>query len=346
MRQRTHIHSSVQDCPPKGRRWPLIAVAILCYAMFLRMCYCLLKEGSVFLYDNWKDELFYHAANIIPMAVMAASCFAIVFFVTDRGILARKFMLKSFVDLLSTAALTFIGYSVLVMFYRIFMPINVDFGGILVTWIVTFLVVELVYYMYRSRRELKKAEYAKLRAVQYQFNAFRSKVNPHFLFNSLNMLMEIIETDKRKAVEFTQSLSDIYRYTLDIYGKSSVSLSDEISFLRSYLHVLSLKYNDFLKVNISENTSLKGKSIVPFTMQLLLENVTKHNVISDRHPVSVDININDDCITMTNGIKRKESRTDLSGLGLKYIYSQYEIKGKSFMVKDDGKIFTAIVPYL
>ena len=109
MRQRTHIHSSVQDCPPKGRRWPLIAVAILCYAMFLRMCYCLLKEGSVFLCDNWKDELFYHAANIIPMAVMAASCFAIVFFVTDRGILARKFMLKSFVDLLSTAVLTFIG---------------------------------------------------------------------------------------------------------------------------------------------------------------------------------------------------------------------------------------------
>lgn len=327
-------------------RIPLVALAVLGYAVFLRLCYCLLVHGTVLLYGGWKEEIIYHVANILPMAAMAGGCACIVFLVTDRGVLRERFFLKSCVDAVLTFILTWAGYFALLAIYRLFhQSWNVDYGGIIVIFLVTWLLTECFYYMIRSRRELKKAEYQKLRAVQYQFDPFRAQVNPHFLFNSLNMLMDIIETDTKKAGRFTEALSDIYRYVLQTHSKSSVCLSDEMAFLESYLHILGLKYNNFLSVRMEVSADCGKKRIVPFTMQLLIENVTKHNVISEKYPMEVKIDINEENIIIANRITRKKNGVS-SGLGLKYLQSQYEAAGKVFSVTDDGEYFTASVPYV
>lgn len=327
-------------------RIPLVALAVLGYAVFLRLCYCLLVHGSVFLYGGWKEEIIYHVANILPMAAMAGGCVCIVFLVTDRGVLRERFFLKSFVDAVLTFIMTWAGYFALLAIYKMFhQSWNVDYGGIIVIFLVTWLLTECFYYMIRSRRELKKAEYSKRKAIQYQFAAFRAQVNPHFLFNSLNMLMDIIETDTKNAGRFTEALSDIYRYVLQTHSKSSVKLSDEMSFLESYLYILKLKYNNFLNVNVEVLEDRSKNEIVPFTMQLLIENVAKHNIISEKYPMEVKIEIGADNIKISNRIARKKSGTP-SGLGLKYLQSQYEAAGKTFSVTDDGEYFTACVPYV
>ena len=191
--------------------------------------------------------------------------------------------------------------------------------------------------------EKLKNETASRMLISAEMDMLRSQVNPHFLFNSLNILMDIIENDKNKAVEFTEALSDIYRYVLSTHRRARVTVSEEFSFLEAYIHILTLKYNQFLKVSILNQIS-STKYIIPFTMQVLMENVTKHNIISDRHPMAVSITATDDGIVMQNPIRRKKNSG--TGLGLKYIMTQYRTFGKSFTISDDGEYFTVKIPFI
>ena len=119
-------------------RIPLVALAVLGYAVFLRLCYCLLVHGTVLLYGGWKEEIIYHVANILPMAAMAGGCACIVFLVTDRGVLRERFFLKSCVDAVLTFILTWAGYFALLAIYRLFhQSCNVDYRGINVIFLVT-----------------------------------------------------------------------------------------------------------------------------------------------------------------------------------------------------------------
>ena len=192
----------------------------------------------------------------------------------------------------------------------------------------------------KIRPEIIAGYYAEARS---EFRMLQNQVNPHFLFNSLNILMDIIENDKDRAGEFTEALSDIYRYVLSTHHRTRVTVSEEMSFLESYIHILTLKYNNFLEVDI--NDSLQGtRYIIPFTMQILLENVTKHNTISDRCPMKVTITVDNSGITVRNPVNLRKSTG--TGLGLRYLITQYEAAGRQFSASGDGKFFTAIIPYL
>lgn len=330
----------------KTKRIILIILTILAYSVFLEVCVHLITYNQFRIYDNWKHEIINHLVNIVPLFLTSSACTAIVFSLTDRGMFARNFLLKLTVDIVLTAATVVSTYLLILWAIGAFTSsVEVNYANILAIYMITLLIIEMVYWMHSSRRASEKAELEKRRALQYQYDAFRAQVNPHFLFNSLNILMDIIESDKDKAGEFTEALSDIYRYVLSTHRKARVLVSEEMSFLDSYIHILTLKYNNFLTVEIS-NTLSSPRYVLPFMMQLLLENVTKHNVISDRHPMTVTISVEEDGITVRNPILRKKNSTAGTGLGLKYIYTQYEAAGKSIRVTDDGKYFTAKIPYL
>ncbi len=330
----------------KTKRIILIILTILAYSVFLEVCVHLITYNQFRIYDNWKHEIINHLVNIVPLFLTSSACTAIVFSLTDRGIFARNFLLKLTVDIVLTAATVVCTYLLILWAIgALISSVEVNYANILAIYMITLLIIEMVYWMHSSRRASEKAEMEKRRALQYQYDAFRAQVNPHFLFNSLNILMDIIESDKDKAGEFTEALSDIYRYVLSTHRKARVLVSEEMSFLDSYIHILTLKYNNFLTVEIS-NTLKSPRYVLPFMMQLLLENVTKHNVISDRHPMTVTISVEEDGITVRNPILRKKNSTAGTGLGLKYIHAQYEAAGKQIGVTDDGEYFTAKIPYL
>lgn len=330
----------------KTRRIILTALTILAYSIFLEVCVHLITYDQFRIYDNWRHELINHLVNIAPLFLGTSACTAVVFLLTDRGVFARHFLLKLSVDIVLTAAAV-IGSYLLILWAigALISGVEINYASMLAVYMITLLIIEMIYWMHSSRRASEKAELEKRRALQYQYDAFRAQVNPHFLFNSLNILMDIIENDKDRAGEFTETLSDIYRYVLSTHRKDRVLVSEEMAFLESYIHILTLKYNNFLTVDIHQ-TIKAPRYVLPFMMQLLLENVTKHNIISDRHPMTVTIDVADEGITVRNPILRKKNSSTGTGLGLKYIFTQYEAAGKSITVSDDGHFFTAKIPYL
>lgn len=330
----------------KTRRIILTALTILAYSIFLEVCVHLITYDQFRIYDNWMHELINHLVNIAPLFLGTSACTAVVFLLTDRGVFARHFLLKLSVDIVLTAAAV-IGSYLLILWAigALISGVEINYASMLAVYMITLLIIEMIYWMHSSRRASEKAELEKRRALQYQYDAFRAQVNPHFLFNSLNILMDIIENDKDRAGEFTEALSDIYRYVLSTHRKDRVLVSEEMAFLESYIHILTLKYNNFLTVDIHQ-TIKAPRYVLPFMMQLLLENVTKHNIISDRHPMTVTIDVADEGITVRNPILRKKNSSTGTGLGLKYIFTQYEAAGKSITVSDDGHFFTAKIPYL
>ncbi|MBR5249814.1 MAG: histidine kinase [Bacteroidales bacterium] len=323
-----------------------VGADILAYSVFIEICIHLIIYNQFRIYDNWKHEIFNHLANILPIFIITLLSVLVVFMITDRGKLGKRYTWKLLVDIAVSLGITFGIYSIFWWYYRkITMGIEVNYGSILALHLITILIIEIIYYVQYTKGVENKAEQAKLLALQYQYDAFRAQVNPHFLFNSLNILMELIEQDKEKAVEFTDALADIYRHILQTHKKDRISVTEELEFLRSYTNILTLKYLHYLEVNIQVDYT-KPKYIIPFTTQILMENITKHNIISASQPMQVHIRVNDEGISIQNPIQRKINNRTNTGLGLQYISTQYASNNKELIVQDDGQTFTAIIPYL
>lgn len=224
-----------------------------------------------------------------------------------------------------------------------------------VMWIQTFLINfmvfminEIIWVMANYRRSQQMYENARNMAVQLEYNVLRAQVNPHFLFNSLNILYSLSHIDVPRSQEFILSLSRVYRYIITLRGSMVVSLSDEIDFLKSYIGVLTILYYDCFVVDISGEEKVCERQIVPFSLQLIIENVTKHNVINKENPMTVHIYIEDTglCVKNALNLKNFESPKEKMGIGLVYLTELYRLHGKKFEYEKTDKEFIVRVPYI
>jgi LytS/YehU family sensor histidine kinase len=189
----------------------------------------------------------------------------------------------------------------------------------------------------------------KLRAenIQSRLESLRNQVNPHFLFNSLNTLSSLVHEDQDKATEFINELSQVYRYILDHQSDELVDLETELLFLRSFLHLNEIRFGDKLQTKIHGDQELSGFCIPPVTLQLLTENVIKHNEISSDHKVNLDIAISKDTISIRNNRNPKAKKDDSLGLGLQNIHSRYKLlTNKEVIVNEHEDTFEVILPQL
>lgn len=331
----------------RARKILLSIVILLVYCIFLLVFYHFMR-GNVFPYGSFSSGLKIYLANLIPTSILTLLNIFIIFRLVENSPLTKYLPLKITADFVVSILSMYLFIWIFESVNRLWRPeIKVDAAGVLLHNVLIIMTLEIVYYVRRSREAVKKAEYAKREALQYQYDALKAQVNPHFLFNSLNILLSLMSIDMNKATDFTIALSHIYRYVLSIQNKTSVLLSEELKFLNSYVSILEIRYNQSFRIDIENEGDTGDKHIVPFTMQLLVENVTKHNVISSKSPMHVSVRVCGDCVTVSNHIKEiKESSGHSSGIGLKYIAEQYRINGKEFRFENDGKTFTAIVPYL
>jgi len=180
-----------------------------------------------------------------------------------------------------------------------------------------------VFLLHRWRFSLAELERFKKENAEFQFESLRSQVNPHFLFNSLNTLSSLIYEDQEKAESFIRELSDVYRYILENRGKELVTLEEELTVARSYIYLMQLRFDKNLEVDLNVSEAYHGLQIAPLTLQLLVENAVKHNVISQRKPLNIAIFIEDNALVVKNNLQKKESREYSSQLGLKNIRSRY-----------------------
>jgi len=187
-------------------------------------------------------------------------------------------------------------------------------------------VMSLITSSYQFFMNWKKAavqqEKLKHEHLALQYDTLRNQVNPHFLFNSLNSLSSLISKDPDKAVKFVKELSEIYRYVLDQKNTELVDLKDEIEFLNSYVFLQKIRFAESLKVNI--DISAKNRKIIPLSLQMLLENAIKHNVVSKDKPLEIDVYSNSkNYIVVRNNIQKKIVVGTSTNIGLKNIKDRY-----------------------
>lgn len=206
--------------------------------------------------------------------------------------------------------------------------------------------LEIAYFVRNHIWKIQEINKNKQKIIQYQNDVLRAQVNPHFLFNTLNMLYSLVDKDTQKSKLFIVSLSNIYRYMLDQQGCEKVVLSSEVQFVKEYAKIVTYRYSNRFNVQMNELTEYEGQRyIVPFTLQLLMENVVKHNKISINEPIIAVIQFEKDFLTVSNKINRKE-QIQSSQIGLEYIRNLYKAYGKQIEITDDNVTFKVKIPYI
>jgi len=162
--------------------------------------------------------------------------------------------------------------------------------------------------------------------VESQLEILKNQIKPHFLFNSLNTLATLIPEDKEQSVKYVESLAKVYRYILEIKDKKLISLHEELDCIQAYLFMLQIRFGDNLKVSINENGFTEQHHIVPLSLQLLIENAMKHNIVSNKKPLFISIEKGQNgSLLISNNLQKKEQMMPSTGTGLENIDKRYEM---------------------
>ena len=210
-----------------------------------------------------------------------------------------------------------------------------------------FAIVYLTEYAVRTRREIA-TQRERRHLAEYRYMALKSQVNPHFLFNSLNILDSIVQDgEQEEASRYIHKLAGIYRYMLQHDGEKLVRLCEEETFVTMYFDLLKIRFPEGISVEKHIREEDLSRMVVPCSLQLLVENVTKHNAISPEKPVLIRINTDGVYFTMENNRIPRASEPVSTGLGLPYLRKQYmDISGKDILVEQTEDVFRVSIPLL
>lgn len=197
-----------------------------------------------------------------------------------------------------------------------------------------------------NARALEDREKARL--AQYRYMNLSQQVNPHFLFNSLNILDCLVcEQKTDQASTYIHKLAAIYRYLLRNEEERLVKLRDEMDFVDQYVDLLKVRFPEGLDIQIDIPADRLNRRVVPCSVQLLIENATKHNAVSADKPLQIMVRCEDDCVVVSNTLNPKISSGPSTGLGLKYLREQYQdVAGKTPVVRMGENEYTVVIPLI
>lgn len=214
-----------------------------------------------------------------------------------------------------------------------------------VTILVT-VIVHAVFFYKRYQEGRVKEQKIIAGTASAQFESLKNQIDPHFLFNSLNVLSSLIEENPDNAQRFTTSLSKIYRYVLEQKDKELVSIEEELSFAKTYMNLLKMRFENSIFYEVQEISNPEAK-VVPLSLQLLLENTIKHNVVSPQRPLNIRIFEKDGYLVVQNDLQKKQVLQDRKGVGLQNIVSRYAIlTSRNVLVQESNEHFTVKLPIL
>jgi two-component system, LytTR family, sensor kinase len=219
---------------------------------------------------------------------------------------------------------------------------------IFITFLITFLVTaihESVFFYQQWKYNFSRSVRLEKDNLEARYEALRTQINPHFLFNSLNGLATMVEGNK-PAVEYVQNLSGLLRYMLKSGERELVPLSEEMEITRSYINLQMNRFTGSLIVKTEVPEELSNHVLPPLTLQMLVENCIKHNVISRERPLTINIKAEHDSIQVINNLQLKSGVTS-TGQGLKNIKGRYSFFTKREVVINEGNgFFSVIIPLL
>lgn len=207
------------------------------------------------------------------------------------------------------------------------------------------LLIEIFFYQQSQMEAEKKLAIIEKEKIQYQYETLKAQINPHFLFNSLNVLSSLAYSDAEKTNLFAKKLSGVYRYLLLTNNRPMVTLKEELAFLESYVFLEKIRFEDTLFIEIDEYDLYGTRLIIPVSLQLLVENAIKHNIATLKNPLIIRIGFTDEGIMVSNNLQLRSS-VDRGGVGLGNLEKQYALYDKAIDIVESTTEFVVRVPFL
>ena len=212
----------------------------------------------------------------------------------------------------------------------------------------TMAIYEAVYYYLRLKESIRKEEQSKQAIVQAQLDVLRNQAQPHFFFNSLNTLRDIIDhNSKEEAKTFVDKLAEVYRFVLQTGKQNLIALEEEMDFAKAYVHIQKERFGENLQLDWDASITEKRARVVPTSLQLLIENAIKHNVVSKSKPLLVRVYQKDEQLVIENKIQPKSTRIASTKLGLNNLRERYDILADTpLKISDTDGYFRVYIPLL
>ncbi|NGY38346.1 Pr2TM family membrane protein [Flavobacterium sp. XN-5] len=313
-------------------------------------------NGGVITFDNHLKINFLYTM-LYGMVLYYANAFLYIFL--DSFFASEKYSLKRVITGFSSSfALTLF----VIFLLRIFEDVVVENNtfsaffkdekpsNYIVPSIVSFVVLLGIHslYFYKAYNENRVKEQKIIAGTaSAKFESLKNQIDPHFLFNSLNVLSSLIEENPDNAQRFTTSLSKVYRYVLEQKDKELVPVEEELAFAKTYMNLLKMRFENSLFYELPTSIIDPEAKVVPLSLQLLLENTVKHNVVSEKRPLHIRIFVENGYLVVENDYQKKEVLQDRRGVGLQNIISRYAIvTNRKVTIAQDEKTFTVKIPIL
>jgi two-component system, LytTR family, sensor kinase len=213
---------------------------------------------------------------------------------------------------------------------------------------------EVIFNFYELRRIDREKEELKKAHLQSQLDSLKTQVNPHFLFNSINTVLSLIPTSPARAEAFLIELSSVYRYLLQANENQMATLQQELQFAHSYFHLLKTRFGNAIQLEEAVEEKWLHYQLPSLTLQLLLENAVKHNVVSSTKPLTITLRtekgtMNGDVfLTVQNNLQRKTQSIVSHKMGLNNILAKFRLLNQDteVMITDRDEQFTVMLPLL
>lgn len=327
--------------------WVILAMVVI---FFLRLAFIFLLADEPISVKSATEASMMILSNSFALIILI--CTNIVYVWSSRRFLKKKSNHLQFLSLAAFSIIISIVVSLLVFysdtwtgnspaqFLRLYL-------ASLIAQITIYCLVYMVHYAITAQNKMLK-ERGKANEAQYRYQILKRQVNPHFLFNSLNALDCMICDEKTKqASTYIHKLAGVYRYMLKSEEEQLVTLEEELQFVAKYIDLMMVRFPEGFRVEINASPELNKKFILPCSLQLLIENAVKHNVVNAEHPLVITITGTPDCITIENNIIPKITHVSSTGLGQKYIRQQYQsLCGKAVEISKTEDTYKVVLPLI
>lgn len=315
-----------------------VVLYVAAYSVLFQAMYCWIKYDNPI--GNWGIGVFLYSLpfNYFPMLLLAGIALYICYKTIGINALWKKIPIDAFVIA--------VGVVVINLIFPIMTGLPVNWGGTIFNGIMIGIIIELWSVSRQKQQAIQRQSIMEKEIEARKYEVIKAYVNPHFLYNTLDMLCALIEEkEQTEALEFALSLSSYYRQVTNLMNIKRSTLEEELKIVEDYINVVRHHYGDNINFNVTGDND-GTISVVPFSIQLLVENALKHNVINDMNPINISLDITEEGLTVSNSCSRKKVQNTRKnpGLGLNYLKSLYGYHGKLIKVCESPERFTVSLP--
>ncbi|MGF1585521.1 MAG: sensor histidine kinase [Bacteroidales bacterium] len=314
----------------------------------------LLLFGTKYIQENELTLLISIISSILTTTIIWLGVRRIVIYLWDKHPWELNPLRHLVIEVFSILGYTAFAGTLISGLWYIFKPEIVDFDrfgiNFLFTLLITFFITSLHegwFFFQQWKKTLVKSEKLAKENIHSQFDTLKSQISPHFLFNSMNTLVNLIEEDQKLAVEYVQRSADYYRNILNLKDKDVIPLADELRLIEDYYFLQKKRFGDNLTLKLNIPGELETTVVAPLAIQMLFENAVKHNIISRDKPLNISISSENDFIVVENNLQPREKDADSNGIGLQNIANRYRyLSSREVNVTSSTDRFEVRVPVL